>query len=331
MAVQARTLEIYAKLGIADEALELGRRGNGANMWANGRRMARIPLGEIGKDLSAFPYVLLLGQDDNERIMGARLRTLGVDVQWNTELVAFEQHAGPCRRHAEAAGRHAAQAQRRVGRGLRRGAEPGARAVRHRVSRRAVRAGVLRRRYGSDRAAWCRTSSTSTCGATASTCSFRCAARIAGARSASCRSTCGIATTSPSTNWRRRSSPRRARTSRSSRARWFSTYRIHHRAAERFRDRRCFLLGDAAHIHSPAGGQGMNTGLQDAYNLAWKLALVVKGDADARCSTPTSRSAFRSRGGCSTRPTAPSRCSCPTARSRGCCARASSRASRRSR
>jgi len=62
---------------------------------------------------------------------------------------------------------------------------------------------------------------------------------------------------------------------------WFSSYRIHHRCAERFRDRRCFLLGDAAHVHSPAGGQGMNTGLQDAYNLGWKLALVVKGQADA--------------------------------------------------
>lgn len=62
---------------------------------------------------------------------------------------------------------------------------------------------------------------------------------------------------------------------------WFSTYRIHHRAAARFQDRRCFVLGDAAHIHSPVGAQGMNTGLQDAYNLAWKLALVVEGKADA--------------------------------------------------
>ena len=60
---------------------------------------------------------------------------------------------------------------------------------------------------------------------------------------------------------------------------WFSTYRIHHRSAARFRDRHCFLLGDAAHIHSPVGAQGMNTGLQDAYNLGWKLALVVKGQA----------------------------------------------------
>ena len=62
---------------------------------------------------------------------------------------------------------------------------------------------------------------------------------------------------------------------------WFSTYRIHHRAAQRFRDRRCFLLGDAAHIHSPVGAQGMNTGLQDATNLAWKLALVAQGRAHA--------------------------------------------------
>jgi 2-polyprenyl-6-methoxyphenol hydroxylase-like FAD-dependent oxidoreductase len=58
---------------------------------------------------------------------------------------------------------------------------------------------------------------------------------------------------------------------------WFTVYRLHHRMADRFRGQRCFLIGDAAHIHSPVGAQGMNTGLQDAYNLAWKLAGVVKG------------------------------------------------------
>jgi 2-polyprenyl-6-methoxyphenol hydroxylase-like FAD-dependent oxidoreductase len=56
---------------------------------------------------------------------------------------------------------------------------------------------------------------------------------------------------------------------------WFIIYRLHHRMAEKFRANRCFLIGDAAHIHSPVGGQGMNTGLQDAYNLAWKLAGVI--------------------------------------------------------
>jgi hypothetical protein len=62
---------------------------------------------------------------------------------------------------------------------------------------------------------------------------------------------------------------------------WFSTYRVHHRVADRFRQGRAFLLGDAAHIHSPVGGQGMNTGIGDAVNLAWKIADVVHGRADA--------------------------------------------------
>ena len=59
------------------------------------------------------------------------------------------------------------------------------------------------------------------------------------------------------------------------RAVWASAFHLHRRLADRFRVGRCFLAGDAAHVHSPAGGQGMNTGVQDAYNLAWKLALVI--------------------------------------------------------
>src|SRR5947208_7209687 len=60
---------------------------------------------------------------------------------------------------------------------------------------------------------------------------------------------------------------------------WFATYHTHHRVTEHFRKGRAFLLGDAAHIHSPAGGQGMNTGIGDAINLAWKLHAVVAGRA----------------------------------------------------
>jgi hypothetical protein len=66
------------------------------------------------------------------------------------------------------------------------------------------------------------------------------------------------------------------------RVNWFSTYRVHHRVTDSFRRGRAFLLGDAAHIHSPAGGQGMNTGIGDAINLAWKLAAVIAGRAHAR-------------------------------------------------
>ena len=61
---------------------------------------------------------------------------------------------------------------------------------------------------------------------------------------------------------------------------WLSHFRLHHRQATQYRAGRAFLAGDAAHIHSPVGAQGMNTGVQDAWNLGWKLALVARGAAD---------------------------------------------------
>ncbi len=62
---------------------------------------------------------------------------------------------------------------------------------------------------------------------------------------------------------------------------WFSVFRSHSRCVTTYRQNRCFLVGDAAHIHSPVGAQGMNTGIQDAYNLAWKLAFFIQGKASA--------------------------------------------------
>ena len=152
MAVHARTLEIYAKMGLADEALNLGAQGTGANMWSNGQWSARIPLGDIGKGLSPFPFVLMLGQDDNERILGANLTRLGLAVQWRTELISIDQKTDyvdvvlrqpdGTRREVRAtwvAGCDGSRSQR-------------ARAVRHRVPRRAIRAHVLRCRHRGGRA-----------------------------------------------------------------------------------------------------------------------------------------------------------------------------------
>jgi 2-polyprenyl-6-methoxyphenol hydroxylase-like FAD-dependent oxidoreductase len=63
-------------------------------------------------------------------------------------------------------------------------------------------------------------------------------------------------------------------------ATWVSRYRLHRRGVPRYRAGHAFLAGDAAHIHSPVGAQGMNTGIQDAYNLAWKMALVAAGASE---------------------------------------------------
>jgi hypothetical protein len=78
---------------------------------------------------------------------------------------------------------------------------------------------------------------------------------------------------------------------------WFSTYHVHHRVTQHFRKGRAFLLGDAAHIHSPAGGQGMNTGIGDAINLAWKLAEVLarRGDDNLLDSYEAERIGFARR------------------------------------
>ena len=91
LGVQARTLEIYSHLGLADQAVALGKRADGAVLWAEGRRATRVPLGDIGRDVSPYPYLLVLGQDDNERLLGDALRARGLAVQWNTELVGLAQ------------------------------------------------------------------------------------------------------------------------------------------------------------------------------------------------------------------------------------------------
>ena len=280
MAVQARTLEIYAKMGTVDEALRLGRRASGANMWANGKWTARIPLGDIGEDLSPFPFALALGQDDNERILGAKLHGAGIDVQWDTELVGLQQQQDGVvatlkqpdglTRGTQArwvAGCDGARSAVREMSGI---TFPGAPYehvffVADTAAKGSMRPNELNvylwedgfhlffPMRGEDR--W----------------------RLIGILPKSLRSRADLRFDDLIPDVQREAGANLA----FSDCNWFSTYRIHHRCAERFRDGRCFLLGDAAHIHSPAGGQGMNTGLQDAYNLGWKLALVVKGEADA--------------------------------------------------
>jgi hypothetical protein len=110
------------------------------------------------------------------------------------------------------------------------------------------------------------------------------------------------------------------------RVNWFSTYHVHHRVADRFQRGRVFLAGDAAHVHSPVGGQGMNTGIGDAVNLAWKLAAVLRGRADPALLDTYEPERIAFAPGSSPPPTAPSSSSPAVDRSRGSFARALCRA-----
>jgi 2-polyprenyl-6-methoxyphenol hydroxylase-like FAD-dependent oxidoreductase len=280
LGVQARTLEIYLKLGLVDRALELGKEGTGANVWADGRRMAHIPLGEAGRHVTPYPFILILGQDDNERIMGDKLREWGLAVQWNTELVALNQisdgvsatlrQADGTSREVVAAWVAGCDGAHSAVRELNAIAYPGApyqhvffvadTEVTGSMVADEVNAYLWRDGFhlffpmrGKDH--W----------------------RVVGILPPALRDKDDVTFDDviPSIRFE-------AGTGLSFKAcTWFSTYRISHRSAARFRERRCFLLGDAAHIHSPVGAQGMNTGLQDAYNLGWKLALVSARKADA--------------------------------------------------
>ena len=279
LGVQARTLEIYAHLGIVERALELGKRGTGANIWAQGRRMARVPLGDAGADITPYPYILILGQDDNERIMGDRLRDWGVSVQWNTELVGLVQEPS----HVTATLRSNDGSERTIRAAWVAGCDGAHSAVRDLSGITFPGAPYEHAFYVSD---------TEVTGSMVkdevNVYLWRSGFhlffpmrgedhwRIVGILPESLRDRKDVTFDDIVPSLRGEAGAALSIKT----CTWFSTYRISHRAASRFRDRRCFLLGDAAHIHSPVGAQGMNTGLQDAYNLGWKLALVATGRAD---------------------------------------------------
>jgi 2-polyprenyl-6-methoxyphenol hydroxylase-like FAD-dependent oxidoreductase len=280
LGVQARTLEIYAKMGLADRAIELGKRGTGAHLWSEGRPVGRVSLSDVGSKSTPYPYILVLGQDDNERIMGEKLRELGVEVQWNTELLALEQHAS----HVMATLKYADGSTRQVSAAWVAGCDGARSSVRNLNGIDFPGAPYEHVFFVADVTA-------TGCMAPDQVNVYLWRAgfhlffpmrgtnhwRIVGIVPPQLREQqeLNFAAVMPSLSGEAGASLSIEACS------WFSTYRIHHRAAARFRDRRCFLLGDAAHVHSPVGAQGMNTGLQDAYNLAWKLALVIRGKADA--------------------------------------------------
>jgi len=280
LGVQARTLEIYAKMGLADRAIELGKRGNGAHMWSEGRQIGHVSLSDIGSKSTPYPYILVLGQDDNERLMGDKLREFGSDVHWNTELLALEQHES----HVVATLKSQDGATRKITAAWVAGCDGARSAVRTLNGIDFPGAPYEHVFFVADVTATGKMAADEL-----NVYLWRSGFhlffpmrganhwRIVGIVPPQLREQKDLDFAAVMPSLRSEAGAGLSIEACS----WFSTYRIHHRAAARFRDRRCFLLGDAAHVHSPVGAQGMNTGLQDAYNLAWKLALVVQGKADA--------------------------------------------------
>jgi 2-polyprenyl-6-methoxyphenol hydroxylase-like FAD-dependent oxidoreductase len=94
VAVQARTLELYSQIGLADAVIERGWKTIAVNLWVDGKKAARAVFGDIGAGVSSFPYALIVPQDEHERLLIDRLAEAGVHVERQTELLGFEEAAG---------------------------------------------------------------------------------------------------------------------------------------------------------------------------------------------------------------------------------------------
>lgn len=275
LAVHARTLEFYDQIGLADDVVERGRKISAVGMWVRGRARAKAPFGDIGKGLSPYPFVLVFPQDEHERLLIERLAEFGVEVERPVELAGFEATSGGLVARLVGADGAEEQVEARFIAGC-----DGARSRVREVLGGGFPGGSYTRMFyvadveasgpvvngdlniGLDEADFLAVFPLEGEGRV----------RLVGdlerdegddlsfddvGRSVIDRLGVDIKTVN-----------------------WFSSYRVHHRVASKWRSGPAFLLGDAAHIHSPVGGQGMNTGIGDAVNLAWKLAAVIKGEAD---------------------------------------------------
>jgi 2-polyprenyl-6-methoxyphenol hydroxylase-like FAD-dependent oxidoreductase len=270
LVLQARSIEIYDQLGIADQVLEAAHRAEALAPGFGSRVFGRIPLGPLGEGVTPYPWIQVLEQSRNEEILYANLRALGGSVRWGQAVTALAVTGGTVE---ASVGGTTITARYCVG-------ADGANSVVRR-SREIAFEGVTNPHtfYVID------------------------ATAVAGLVDGAVNARPGkddFLLAFPMTgrgNWRliglvrddngdgelaeedARAHMRRDFAVTYPESRWFATYRVHHRVAAAFRDGPFFLAGDAAHVHSPVGAQGMNTGLQDAHNLAFKLADAVHGRA----------------------------------------------------
>lgn len=271
--VHARTLEALEPLGVVDEMVAKGVAVPHFGVRDRDRRLLAVDFGDLP---TAYPYALMLPQDETERILREALRRHGGEVLWGQEVAAATQNAE--------------------------GFELEVRSAMHGDGR-------LRTRYlvGCDGA---NSMVRETAGIPFEGATYPQAFVLADVRMSwplpkgevqLFFSPDGLVVVAPLPGGRHRvvatvdEAPAEpslsdvqklldTRGPRNSAASieevlWSSRFRVHHRIAARFRDGAVLLCGDAAHVHSPAGGQGMNTGVQDAANLAWKLTLVLRGQA----------------------------------------------------
>jgi len=280
LAVQMRTLEFYRQVGIADALIAGGVKIANLNFWVKGARAARVPLQRIGEGLSPYPFALVFPQDAHERLLIERLDALGVKVERRTELLRLEQHDGGVR----AMLRRLDGPEEVCEAAYLAGCDGASSTVREELAIGFPGGTYTGLFYVADVEAE-GPATDEELHADLDDADFLLVFPLKGKGRLRL---VGIVREHPGREHGEltfddvKSRAIEHLKLRIGKVNWFSTYRVHHRVAQRFREGRVFLLGDAAHIHSPVGGQGMNTGIGDAVNLAWKFAAVLKGNGDDR-------------------------------------------------
>ena len=277
--VQARTLEIYDQLELAQPAIQRGTIANRVRLIEGGEIRGEMHLRNFGKDLSEFPYMLMLEQSKNEELLYEFVRSHNRDVSWETELESFSQDASGVTAQVKLP---SGESQTIKGKYLV-GCDGAKSVVRHELGLTFAGSTFERLFYVADaRVDWeFPHDALHVCLAREVFVAFfpmpgENRYRIVGTFPESKNQEDGEVDYEEIEHEIKEQAKLKLEISD---VRWFSLYKVHSRRVNKFSEGKCFVAGDAAHIHSPAGAQGMNTGIQDAYNLAWKLALVVKGVA----------------------------------------------------
>lgn len=280
--VQARTLEIYEQIDLAQNLVDQGRITRSVRLMEGGEARAEVPLTQLGEGMSPYPYLLIVEQGKHEHLLYEFIKAHVHDVLWQTTLSGFSQDdAGVAGTILNANGEEQRiEAQYLV-------ACDGSKSL--------VRTGLGLKFEGSTYERLFYVADVNLKWEFPHDMLTACVARD---RSTAFFPMQGddryrIVGVFPEDSDKKEGEILYEEIEKQIvedtqleldiyKVNWFSTYKVHSRRVNQFSSGRCFLAGDSAHIHSPVGAQGMNTGIQDGYNLAWKLAMVLRGEADAK-------------------------------------------------
>ncbi len=279
--VQARTLEIFDETGLADKAVKQGRLTTALNMFYNGKRKVAIDLAGLGNGLSPFSFALSLEQSKTEKLLADHIIANGKTIFWQTEVTRLTQTSDSVTAHYnDASGlEHTIQASYLVG------ADGAGSIVRHQLKLNFPGDTVPKIFYVTDLTLSSPVINKDELFIFLIKKGFAIFFPMEGSGHYRLIGLLpGKTDVEPGFKFESMEAEITAQMRVPvvfEEVRWFSTYKVHSREATSFVNGRCFLAGDAAHIHTPAGGQGMNTGIQDAYNLAWKMAFTIRHNAKA--------------------------------------------------